>query len=866
MNKFSELAALVAERIASRNNPTGLTANDVGAYSAAEMNATYNELIPVDTLGIAQVGDQSYFPLAIDGSADGALAMTDRRTYGICREVDGSAVILRSATNSINNGVYYAICKTDNTGKILSAVGTSRAYKPSALPKIPQSIYTHNAGVLIGVAMDANNANPQIFCSLTNGTFDVSKHISCLVAGDLTYADLGIMSRGSAFIYNNSVYYIAWGTAAGGAHQLIMYSCPVSSFVNGGTVTFTRVKGISGNILEGTQYTNSDAIKLWDNLIANTAPANLLSGIPYRAAMRVFAVVKGNIVRILFGSAWYTNSKSGQSREGLSNFYIDFNLSTKVCTWNPGAGQASYVERDDGIVIIGPSTKVRTDADYNDGYWQMGAGNFTGNMDIRSDGLVTCCVNDNLASPMVLSYRITGFASDVFTELGKLVPQNGYSQSSGWISIADRVVGATAAHGFISFMSKVKVWLLSRTPGAQGNFEGRIITNQWDTTYPYKNSLIDVTGFPPSNNVAIIGDVGALPVFATIHMDNDTSVNTGSILTESRTNSKVDVSPDTFAFSGPDIAIVYAELIRAATMCWDAYTGSKITYDKIRGSICVPPASTGAPCLMFVSAYNSVTQQHGILVSEVNVSGRSGVITVTSVVSAVAYNVQTPVLGTSTMNNAWGSLSYRKCSDGWLVAGAIPIRQNTAGNANDFQIRAGKKSDGSWVNVELSYHYTYLAQADFRWTIHPVWGIGYVDMAVANQLSQGGSIFNGLGVTVADYVANTVKTSYMVCTVIAAAGFNLYVNEPIPVMMAGSSYIMGTQRLNLLDIDSNAGNSTWYISVVLNNGVVSLSASKTKQPDNPDRLVNIGSLTTSATQISTMSLVKTTMLLSKVIG
>ncbi|MFE3952432.1 hypothetical protein ACFX2L_24555, partial [Escherichia coli] len=72
MKKFSELVSSVTMRIASRDNPTGLKASDLGAYSTAEFNTEMGKYIDIDVTDIEQVGDQSYFPLAIEGSADGA--------------------------------------------------------------------------------------------------------------------------------------------------------------------------------------------------------------------------------------------------------------------------------------------------------------------------------------------------------------------------------------------------------------------------------------------------------------------------------------------------------------------------------------------------------------------------------------------------------------------------------------------------------------------------------------------------------------------------------------------------------------------------------------------------------------------------
>ena len=164
MNKLGELAIAVKNRIASRSNPTGLAAADLDAYTTSEMKTKYDTLIPIDTLGVSQVGDQSYFPLAIDGAADGAIGITNFRNYAIMREANGDFVGLRTATNAIKRGVYYAIARADANATITGATPSSRQYAPG-LPAGWEPLTTFGASndVMWGVALNTATGATKVY-------------------------------------------------------------------------------------------------------------------------------------------------------------------------------------------------------------------------------------------------------------------------------------------------------------------------------------------------------------------------------------------------------------------------------------------------------------------------------------------------------------------------------------------------------------------------------------------------------------------------------------------------------------------------------------------------------------------------------
>ncbi len=860
MKKFSELVSSVTTRIASRDNPTGLKASDLGAYSTAEFNTEMEKYIDIGVTDIEQVGDQSYFPLAIEGSADGAISLNDRyRRYGVCRESDGTIVLLRSATNSVKKGVYYVICKTDQNGQITEVIPTSRRYEPATLDRIPTAIYCHQNGIMLGQAAFEDGSSPKMFIALTDGTFDVSKHVATYLDGSLAnFVDTS--PNVCCWEINGKIYIAIAGTNSYKLY-LNVYTVTKSSIgPSGGSVAATQLTNISGRTIGGTAINNSAEMIVCNRISTNDFPSDGIGQVVWRAQIRLLAATKGTKARILIASAWWTNNRNNKNKNGLHQFYLDFETTNNSYSMNPGAGQSTYTSTSNGIDWIGPSNTTEGTSAYNDGFWQWGSGNGTGNIEINERGQVALIQNDNLSAPQARSYTINGFSGNVFDELAKLGPTGGRQYDSNWKSVGDRVVGALASHGYLGFFSKNKVFVNSRTAGGQGNFEARLVTYDWNLNYHYQGEGINVYGFPPSNNVVVRTGQMSLP-FLTVHLSDDNTVVSGSYLTDAALTSKIGYDATKLAPSGEAISITAANLQAGGQLVWNAYTGSKLSgVSQWRHALAVPPDGTNAPCILFVAGCNTSTRVHGRIAAEVTVSARKGAITVTGVTKLLRYVEEPDSTNIGSQDAAWGVLAYKKVGDGWLVAGHVPYSRQSAGNQNTYQFRAGRQNGGNWTTIAFEGMYAYLQTSGYRWNVHPVWGIGYVDTAVSTVMGNGGQVFNAVGNSVAEYKALAVKNRYMVSTVVAASGYDIYINEDITCLFAGKVMTLPKGHYNLKDYNSSPGNKTWYVSVVPNGDQLELELTIHKQEDDKGQRVNIGTITTSDTQISVINLNKTTKL------
>lgn len=857
MKKFSELVNSVTTRIASRNNPTGLKASDLGAYSTAEFNTEMDKYIDINTTDIEQIGDQSYFPLAIEGSADGAIGMiVDYRHYGICRESDGTIVLLRSATNSIKKGVYYVICKTDQNGTVTNVTPTSRQYQPEMLDKIPIAIYCHQNNILLGLAADANGNNARMFIALTDGTFDASKHLAMYIDGALS--DFKATMPDVCCWEINGTIYIAIAIRDGYKLYFKLYTVQRSSIApTGGSVTATQITNINGVTIENTSIINSSEMVVTTNMSNNAFPSNGIGIIPFRAAIRLYAAVKNGKARILIGSSWWTNNVNNQQKQGTHHFYIDFNPSDNSYTMNTGARRATFYNESDGIAWRGPSTFTQGDSNYKDGYWIWGGANCIGNIDITDSGQVAAVQNDNNGQPYIRTYTIGNFAGTAYDEIVKMNPDSTL-YTSNWLRVNDRVVGALAAHGYIAFLSLNKIYTLSST-GAQGQYDGRtVVYESRSTNHHYQGNGIDVYGYAPSNDFNVLDSL-AEP-FLTIHLPSRI-VLSASCLNDIRLSGKTELDNVTLKPIGDDISITEQNLKSAGQAVWNAYTGSKQSdITDWKHSLFVPPETTAAPCLMIVIGFSQSQRKMGVVIAEVTVSSRTGSINITGVQNVIGYVDRNDTMNIWADNKAYGSFAYSQSADGWLVAGHIPLGRGTSGNSNTFQFRGGRKTDGAWVNTAYEDMYTYLQNSGYRWNIHPDWGIGYVNTSESSDMGNGGQIFNVVGKTINDYVAMNVTARYMVSTVVAASGYDIYVNEDITCLFAGKVMTLPKSHYNLKDYNSSPGNKTWYVSVVPNGDQLELELTIYKQEDDKGQRVNIGTITTSNTQISVINLNKTTKL------
>lgn len=864
MKKLSELKAALQGRIASKANPTGLSAADLSAYTTTQMNATYDSLIPIDTLGISQVGDQSYFPLAIDGAADGAIGIPSFRNYSIIRESNGDFVGLRTATNAIKRGIYYAIARADNNAAITGVTSTSRQYNPG-LPAGWEPLTTFGAStdITFGVALNVSTGERKVYVVRINSTFDQTKHKASLVDGDFP-ADTGTQFSQCAMVGNTAYLFRFTGNASRFGADI--YTIDITNIGNGATLTSTLVTGTTSYSVNGnTVFGNGLTIAL--PFITNSAPSTV-QGIMFPRRVKLLVAQQGSEIRILVEVTWYIATNNGLTREGIILYCVTYNTATKTAVVNSGASPVAYLQEGSGHVrLTGASCKATVDADLWSGFTRTGSGNVTLNGIITQDGVIGLIWNDNNSIPYMASYKLANFSGSAFDELLKLNPTGAQPPMNGR-AVFDREVGPVTASGHVGFLSKTRVAFTKNDVANPGYKKFGYADNVWDVTYRYKSDLIDAYGFPPTNQSADLGLVNNKTKFMAIFTGPDSVTYSGGVLDQSNLNRWHSVDPTTYVdiSSGASLSVTQTELTRIANSYLQSVTdvNKQSSYDKKFTQLIIPPDPT-VPAIAIVYGLNQANLMLNWIIYEINPPSREGVITAGSAIKVTDGSVNN-VRDLTIENMTLQHVSYLKASDGWIITIQPSCMINWVGNSGWFQFVLGRNLTASYPYVARAESYGYYAESGPNWSINPAWGVGYVDLSVSALMGAGGHIFNVFGNTVAALRAGTITARYMVLTAIAAAGYNLYVNEPITVLLDGVNYTLPVSRLNLQDVQANPSNSTWYLSIVKNGNAVQLSASKTLIGNDPKTRINIGTCVTGATQIQILALEKITMLGNNIIA
>src|SRR5699024_1931403 len=154
---------------------------------------------------------------------------------------------------------------------------------------------------------------------------------------------------------NGKIYIAIAGTNSYKLY-LNVYTVTKSSIgPSGGSVAATQITKISGRTIEGTAISNSAEMIICNRITANDFPSDGIGQVVWRAQIRLLAATKGTKARILIASAWWTNNRNNRAKNGLHQFYLDFETTNNSYSMNPGAGQSTYTSTSSGIDWIGPS-------------------------------------------------------------------------------------------------------------------------------------------------------------------------------------------------------------------------------------------------------------------------------------------------------------------------------------------------------------------------------------------------------------------------------------------------------------------------------------------------------------------------------
>jgi hypothetical protein len=370
---------LLRERIRAHietlgQNAHNLLPSDLGTYSDTEFNGKLDEYLDINGTGpLSFYGDREYLPPTVTGSFESGVNWAPWGFVGMFLEDNGTLMMLRTGTDGVKAGVYYSYLRNAlNTRLISDIVMTNARYHPAYFPagSVARSVLWSNQDLIIGILH--NVATLQItgyFISLTNNTFDQSKHtgivipagtiINPSITGEATLRGIpmGFLKDGTVYLLVNK------DTANVRAAGMKVYSIPKQNLIDSNYVAPTPITGwtINRGVAGVVSRTDLDYADDKFDLIALTDGRMVPQEID-RANPPHYAKTLDTGVMWLstgqFMSVW-DNSQQAQYVQWLTNFAFVFDPVSKV------VDMAQYFNSKPVVSFTSPTTWDVSDAPAN---------------------------------------------------------------------------------------------------------------------------------------------------------------------------------------------------------------------------------------------------------------------------------------------------------------------------------------------------------------------------------------------------------------------------------------------------------------------------------------------------------------------
>lgn len=266
------------------------TPDDLGTYGKAKLDGDMAALLDVNSSApLSFYGDREYLPPSVTGSFESAMNWAPWGGVGMFLEDNGTLMILRTGTDGSSAGVYYSYIRNAlNTARMEAPVMTNTRYNPAYFPSTVQAmaILYSNDDVIIGMLMNkSTGARAGYFISLTNNTFDQTKHTGVIIPDgnflDVIQLDqLTLRNLPCAYIKNNKLWIFSRrdGTYEGTLEMRYrVWSMNKNDLISGVFNGATQEKGWTINRGAGGVVSNSDDIVVaanFNDVVTTDVPAN----------------------------------------------------------------------------------------------------------------------------------------------------------------------------------------------------------------------------------------------------------------------------------------------------------------------------------------------------------------------------------------------------------------------------------------------------------------------------------------------------------------------------------------------------------------------------------------------------------------
>lgn len=869
----------------NHNNPHADTAAGVNTYKTSEVDAKLVGIIPNASLPFSRFGSLSYLPVGVSGSFEGATMNFESRRYPCILENDGTFVFLRNGTTGSKMGVYYAYVKNAlQAGALATPIRTNMRYQPAYFPAgyTARYVYKSDTSCLLGRLQNASGALGDYFLSLTNGTFDATKHVGAIIPAASFPPLVNSSVSVEAFVGNSNIYLIVTApTDNPGSDpvEMTLWSIPLSSVqsANGGNVTPTQLTGWTTTGFGGT-FTGS-TIRVANKQISTNAsdlPMVVYPASP-PASYALFMDNDGNIntesaqdpasglIRIrVTGLAVATVTSTGISTLSAIAFWLSVNPTALTAALESPAttpGSAAYNSSAGTMNYSGSVFQATPEAYLPEAYqggeltscWSKAAGYWFGvrDSDPPDYGANVSRAQTNAAYANRYAALASSAGVNGNTNTGFL-PQYG-------TALGGRMLGTWPLPGGYLLAA-------SYGPKQDGTSEwGPVLIQPGASGYTYTSQYNGtLTGFAPSVLRKRVSDMG---------LSNDTY---SSLVSEISAAGVVTTSGgrfmDGYNNSGPlSVTVSNNVLVGSGTISCDnsVLLALKAAAWPALG-ISVPPTSvvevmipqnTAIPPFAFLTWVDS-NKHLFAAVLELSITGgsRTGAITSFGIVSQTSQYLNSN--GTSILaprsDFLWtsGSCTIYEASDAYLVGFRSKVLLSIPGTGATHSVRFAMPKTTNrpdWTTVGMTvYGGTY--NTSF-WTAYPGLGFGETRQDPTASDNYTKIILNVKATTLAQFKSWATQSTSVLTSQDVAQGWLVYFTEITPVILNGQYLQIQPVTFDLTTIQANPANSTFYVYVTTNNGVASYVISTTPQAETVNNMF-IGTIVTGASSITAINLYK----------
>lgn len=172
----------------------GVNVHNVTPYSLGTWNKDQfdNRLVGMlsrnSDIPLSFYGDREYLPPSVTGSFESSVNWTPYGMMTMFLEDNGTLMMLRTGSDGASSGVYYSYLRNAtavSNEAFADPVMTNAEYRPSYFPTGQKAgaVLFGNKDILIGVMVSSVNTAAILgyFISLTNGTYDMTKHTGIVI-------------------------------------------------------------------------------------------------------------------------------------------------------------------------------------------------------------------------------------------------------------------------------------------------------------------------------------------------------------------------------------------------------------------------------------------------------------------------------------------------------------------------------------------------------------------------------------------------------------------------------------------------------------------------------------------------------------